>query len=156
MNSFSVTRSGHRPHQIQALGIVFQPTHRQILVWAFFCVVLYFLVAFIVYAFADWFGRVADKVQHEEDLGVAAMGDSRGGRPMARQHANQRVPIFGRLQGRARKVAYFRFAVDFVLPVVLALIALWCLYVLATRPLPTYLFVGSGAMGLGGGRLGWA
>jgi hypothetical protein len=136
-----VTQTGLVPHQIQALGIVFDAKDQQVLVWALLAVVLYFLAAYVIYAGGDFLTRLGDKYQAtvamseqrhrqlyeitESDKSMSALAEN--ARTGGKQYARDAIPLHGSLQPLGRAIAILRFSIDYAFPLVLAFIALWSL-----------------------------
>jgi hypothetical protein len=123
-----VGRTGLVPAKIENFGISFAAPERQALLWVFFAVVLYYTVAFVVYAMSDFLiyryavhqGRVALRKQREEQS--AAVISVRSEAP-----ADSPDTPWS-LVGYVTSASVGRGIFDFVVPLIVGGIAMWSLW----------------------------
>ena len=117
-----VGRTGLVPEKIENFGITFTRPERKALLWVFLAVVLYYAVAFIVYSLSDFLsylyavhqGRAA--IKNQETDAVKLMGES-----------PWRIVRF------VTPASTMRGVFDFVIPLVVAVVAMWSLWGAATQ-----------------------
>jgi hypothetical protein len=134
-----ISQTGLVPSKINALGIEFDHADQKALLRMFAAVVIYFLLAFLVYAGSDlvaWrsalLSAIAERARAEEMLTQErALTMKYEFKPTSDVPFAQRARFWSRTLGRPTSVARAMF--EFLLPVI---IALYAVAVLATTPPP--------------------
>lgn len=123
-----VGRTGLVPAKIENFGISFAAPERQALLWVFFAVVLYYTVAFILYAMSDFLiyryavhqGRVALRKQREERSAASIAITS--------EPPDDLPDTPWSLVGYVTSASVGRGIFDFMIPLVIAVVAMWSLW----------------------------
>jgi len=121
--------AGLIPKQISALGIELTSPDRSAFLILFAAVVIYFLVAFAVYGFADlllWFHKYHDYLEKAEIASQNWTQDDQ----INYDELRRRVPSIAWLYRISKPAAHLRIAFEFPLPV---LVGLYAIYALLSR-----------------------
>ena len=112
--------TGLVPEKIENFGIIFAAPERRALLWVFVAVVVYYTVAFIVYAFSDFLSYVYAVHQGRAELIKPPSGGV----------GSLRLPVDTpwSLIGYVTPASLARGVFDFIVPVLVALFAMWSLW----------------------------
>lgn len=114
------------PTRLSVLGIEFSAPAQRHFVLLVAAVVSYFLVAFLVYAVADWFVWWKKYQDHLIAVEVGAEGWSQSDQENY-DDLHSRVPKMAWLYSWSGPLALVRLAFEFVFPLVVGSVSIWCL-----------------------------
>ena len=118
-----IAKTGSVPSKIGALGIDFSPSDKHILLKALAMAIIYFAVAFVIYAFADF---VSWRLSHRE-AHLASFLAAKTGRSSFESTAREGLKK-GVVPQLIAPTSFARGAFEFILPLVLAIYSVICLF----------------------------
>lgn len=118
--------AGLVPKQISTLGIELTNLDQRAFLILFSAVVIYFLVAFAIYSFADFLVWLCKYRDYQERAVHADQGWTQGDQDQF-DDLRQQVPSVAWLYSISKPSAYLRIVFDFPLPVLVALFAIYAL-----------------------------